>query len=252
MSAPPMEIPTDAEARQALLSTGKLRAGVVRAPAAGVFFVSADDPMSPRGVTVDIARELARSLGAEATFNVFPNSGECTDAVAAGGLDVAFMPVDDERRRKVDFGPAYYLLRSTFLVDGAGVATIAGYRQHGRRFVGIAGTTTLRAAIRTFGAERAVDVPSVEEALALFASGAVDAVALSEDYLRVVQANHPGSVVMAEAFQETSISIAVGKNRPVALRLATAFLENAKMTGLVRRIFNEHGLGNEPVAPAGL
>nr|WP_283771543.1 transporter substrate-binding domain-containing protein [Chelatococcus sp. YT9] len=246
-----MEIADNATARHALLTTGKLRVGVVRAPTAGVFFVSVDDQMRPDGVTVDIARELAHSLDADATFQVFPNSGECTEALAADVVDVAFMPVDDERRRKVDFGPAYYLLRSTLLVDGAGIASIAGYRQRGRRFVGIAGTTTLRAAIRTFGAERAIDVPSVDEAIALFASSVVDAVALSEDYLRAVQAGYPGSVVMAEAFQETSISIAVGKEKPVALHLATTFLENAKTAGVIRRIFDSHGLGDEAVAPAG-
>ena len=242
----------DAAVRTELLPTGKLRAGVVRAPAAGVFFVSVDDQMRPDGVTVDIARDLARSLSAEATFQIFPNSGKCTDALAAGDVDVAFMPVDDERRCKVDFGPAYFLLRSTFLVNAPEIATIAGYRQGGRRFVGIAGTTTLRAAIRTFGPERAIEARGVEEAIALFGSGAADAVALSDDYLRVLQAEHPGSIVMEEAFQETSISIAVGKGKRVALDLATGFLEGAKVSGLVRRVFDRHGLGKEPVAPAGL
>ena len=51
-------------------------------------------------------------------YRVFPNSGECTEATSAGAVDVAFMPVDEERRKKVAFGPAYYLLESTYLVSG--------------------------------------------------------------------------------------------------------------------------------------
>lgn len=250
MTTPMQSLPASPEARRQLLPTGMLRAGVVRAPAAGVFFVGVDDRGTPRGVTVDIATALADGLGVAPLFSVFPNSGECTDALAAGGIDVAFMPVDAVRRARVDFGPAYYLLRSTFLLAaGSGLRTGADYRARGRRFAGIAGTTTLRAAARTFGEDRAVEARSVEDALALLGSGAVDAVALSEDYLRMVQPDFPGSVVMQDAFQETSISIAVGKGRADALALAGTFLDSAKAAGVVRAIFDRHGLADEPVAP---
>lgn len=233
------------------LPTPSLRVGVVHAPNAGVFFVAVDDSGMPSGVTVDLGGELARHLDVAATFTVFPNSGECTEAVAQGQVDVAFMPVDEFRRGKVDFGPAYYLLRSTFLLaSGLAVRTVADYQLRGRRFVGISGTTTLRAAIRSFGAERAVEARSVEEALAMFDAGAVDAVALSEDYLKAVQPHHRGSSVMAEAFQQTSISIAVGKHNETALDFATSFLETAKSDGTVRRIFDRRDLAGEPVAPA--
>lgn len=235
-----------------LAPEGKLRAGVVRAPQGGVFFVSVDEQAQPVGVTVDLIRQFARDLQLEPVFSVFPNSGECTDAVASGGIDIAFMPVDAERRRKVDFGPAYYLLRSTFLLAaGTGIRTIADYRQRGRRFVGIAGTTTLRAAIRTFGAERAVEARGVDEAMAQFAGGAVDAVALSEDYLAMAQPNYPGSSVMEDAFQETSISVALPRQRPLAFALAGRLLEQAKSSGQVRAIFDRNGLSGEAVAPVG-
>jgi len=242
----------DPDARRALLPAGTLRVGVVCAPTAGVFFVGVDGQARPHGVTVDLGTDLAHRLDAEPVFDVFPNSGECTDALAAGRIDVAFMPVDDHRRAKVDFGSAYYLLRSTLLIAAtAGLRSMADYRDRGGRFVGIAGTTTLRAAARAFGTERAVEARSVEEALALFGAGDVDAVALSEDYLRAVQADYPGSVVMADAFQETSISIAVGKGRAAALAFASGFLEDAKETGMLRTVFDRHGLAGEPVAPPG-
>lgn len=242
----------DAAGRRELLPTGALRVGVVRAPAAGVFFVEVDTGSRPIGVTVDLGTDLARLLDVDPMFEVFPNSGECTEALAGGRLDVAFMPVDEFRRSRVDFGPAYYLLRSTFLVAaGTGVHSRASYQERGKRFVGIAGTTTLRAAERTFGKDRALEARSVDEALERFASGDVDAVALSEDYLRAIQPDFPGSELMADAFQETGVSIAVGKGKAQALGIVSTFLENAKETGQVRLIFDRHGLAHELVAPVG-
>lgn len=243
----------DAAATSELAPRGRLRAGVIRAPEAGVFFVAVGADRAPRGVTADIFLALGGTLGLAVDFGVFPNSGECTDALARGEIDVAFMPVDDIRRAKVAFGPAYYLLRSTFLIAaGAESRTIAEYRERGKAFVGIAGTTTLRAAIRTFGGERASEARDVDEAVARFARGAVDAIALSEDYLRAVQPRFPGSVVMEDAFQETSISIAVPKDRPQASALVAEFLETAKAAAAIRRIFDGRGLAGEPVAPPGV
>jgi len=241
---------SDSRARLELMPTGKLRDGVVRAPVAGVFFVRVDDGGRPRGITVDLFEALAEVLGTETIFSVFPNSGECTDTLASGGIDVAFMPVDEERRRKVKFGPAYYLLRSTFLIAGEqGIRTAAEYQARGRRFVGITGTTTLRAAARAYGAERAFEARGVDEALTAFANGEADAVALSEDYLRMVQPRFPGSIVMEEAFQQTGIAIAVSNQRPAALELASDFLEHARKSGLVRQVFDRHGLTEEALAP---
>ena len=68
----------------------------------------------PRGVTVDLANALARKLGRPLELIVYPNSGELTAAGPRGEWDVAFMPVDDERAKVVDFGPAYYLLREHY------------------------------------------------------------------------------------------------------------------------------------------
>ena len=42
--------------------TGKLRGGVVVAPAASAFFAIKDDKGEPRGVTVDLLRAFAAAL----------------------------------------------------------------------------------------------------------------------------------------------------------------------------------------------
>ncbi len=242
-----------AEGANQLASTGTLRVGVVEAPNAGAFFITRDKSSGQlRGVTVDLGAALAQKLGLPVEYRVFPNSGECTEATASGAVDVAFMPVDDERRTKVDFGPAYYLLESTYLVTAAsGVTRLADMDQPQIRIVGIANTTTIRASGRSLTHTKPIPARSVEEALEMMRGGQADALALSRDSLKPFLALLPGSRILDGGFQQTSISVAVPKGRPEALAYVAAFVEDAKANGTVRAAFDRVGLADQPVAPAG-
>lgn len=234
-----------------LAPSGTLRVGLVEAPNCGAFFVSRTQASRRlQGVTFDLGAAFAAQAGLEVEYTVFPNSGECTEATASGAVDVAFMPVDDLRRAKVAFGPAYYMLESTYLVSAAsGVTNLAEVDQAHIRVVGIAGTTTIRASAQTLGNTVPVAVRSVEEATAMVRDGHADALALSRDSLKPVMAAVPGSRILDGGFQRTGISIAVPRGRPAALARATAFIEGAKASGALRAIFDGAGLADELVAP---
>jgi len=64
--------------------TGKLRGGVVAAPAASAFFAIREDKGEARGVTVDLIRSFAVALKLPLTLQIYDNSGQVTDAVASG------------------------------------------------------------------------------------------------------------------------------------------------------------------------
>jgi len=228
----------------------KLRIGLVEAPSAGVLFVARRPDGAPFGVTADLGAALARALGRPAIFTVFPNTGAATDATHAGSIDVTFMPVDDLRRQLVDFGPGYYQLESTYLVSGAsGITDVAQVNRPGLRVVAIAGTTTFRASARTLTATQPVPVPSVADAVNLMRSGQADALALSRDSLQPFLAELPGSRIVTGGFQQTMVAIAVPKGRTDALRAVSDWLNGAKASGLVRQVFDAHGLQAEAVAP---
>ena len=229
---------------------GVLRVGLIEAPAAGVLFIHRGKGGEPRGVTVDLSNELARLVGVPLAITILPNSGEATDAVHTGKLDVSFMPVDDVRRALVDFGPGYYELESTYLVNGASAITdVAQVDREGLRIVAIEGTTTMRASSRTLRFAQPRPVPSVAEAVGLMRSGEADAFALSRDSLRSLVIDVPGSCIVTGGFQRTLVAVAVPKDRPEALAGVTAWLQAAKATGFVRRTFDAHGLASETVAP---
>jgi polar amino acid transport system substrate-binding protein len=237
--------------RRELAPTGRLRVGVVSAPKANVFFVVTDADGRPHGVTADLGDELARTLEVASEYFVAHNSGEITDALENGLIDVAFLPVDDERRKRVEFGPAYNLFESTCLVLGSsGFRTVSDLDRPGVRVGGEANTTTIRAAARELKSAVVVAVPSVAEAIDMLRGGRIDAFALGRDALVPYQAEIPGSRILEGHLHSSGIAIAVPKQRPAALAYVSAFFNEAKASGLIRRVFDRAGLQSATVAPA--
>jgi polar amino acid transport system substrate-binding protein len=233
-----------------LIPTGKLRSGIVFAPELSALFVVKDANGEPRGITVDLSRELAKKLGVALEFAMAPNSGIITDALAAGEIDVAFMPIDEERKRRVDFGPAYFIVQSTYLVTAAsGLHTLADVDQPHVRVVGIANTTTIRASARTLKTTQPIAAAGVGDAVEMLRTGKADVFALSRESLPPFVPQIPGSKIVDGGFQQTGVAIAVPKGRPAALAYVTQFMNEAKASGVVRRALDAAGFKNDPVAP---
>ncbi len=247
--APLAERP-DPAALKELAPTGKIRFGVVSAPEQSTFFVLKAAGGRPRGVTVELANELARRLGTPIEFMVAPNSGELTEALVAGAIDAAFMPVDDERRKRLDFGPSYFVGRNTYLVrPGSNIRTMAEVDRPEVRVVGISGTTTIRSAARVLKTAKVSPATSVDDALEMLRSGKADAFALTHDTLPPLAARVPGSRILDGDFNRVYVGIAVQKQRPAALAYVTEFMEDAKASGAVRRAFDNAGFKDAAVAP---
>jgi polar amino acid transport system substrate-binding protein len=233
-----------------LIPTGKLRFGVAFAPKMSALFVVKESDGTPRGIAADLGNELARELGVPVEFMVAPNTGVLTDALASGAIDTAFMPVDDERMKRLDFGPAYTAVESTYMVTAAsGIKTLAEVDRPGVRVVAIANTTTIRAAGRTLKQTAPVAAASIDDALAQLRAGQADAFALGRDSLPAFVAQFPGSHIVDGGFQQTVIAIAVPKGRSQALAIVTKFMEQAKASGAVRRAMDRAGMQDLPVAP---
>jgi polar amino acid transport system substrate-binding protein len=233
--------------------SGKLRVGVGVGIAASPFWATRDASGKPKGVTLDLGAALAKQLGVPVEYVVYPNSGEVTDGGPKGEWDVAFMPVDAERKKIVDFGAAYYLSESTYLVrGGSGIETIEQVDRPGVRVGGVAGTTTIRSSERTLKAVKPVAYRTVQEMVDLMKAGQLDAIALGRDSLANLAPQVPGSKSLPGHFHATSIAVAVPKNHPAALAYVTLFIEQAKADGTVRRALDAAGLTKAAVAPAGV
>jgi polar amino acid transport system substrate-binding protein len=233
-----------------LIPTGRLRFGVAFAPKMSALFVIKEADGQPRGITADLGSALARKLGVPVDFMVAPNTGVLTDALAEAKIDAAFMPVDDERRKRLDFGPAYCAVESTYMVmPASGIRTLAEVDRPGVRVVGVANTTTIRAAGRTLTNTQPIAATSIDDALAMLRDGKADAFALGRDSLPDFVAQFPGSFIVDGGFQQTVIAIAVPKGRPAALAYVTEFMLEVKRSGAVRAAMDRAGMNGLAVAP---
>jgi polar amino acid transport system substrate-binding protein len=233
-----------------LAPTGHLRGGIVISPAPSAFFAIKDDTGAARGVTVDLLNAFAAALKLPLAMQVYSNSGEVTEAVAVGICDVAFMPRDAAREKVVAFGPAYYIIGSTYLVPaGSTIQSIDEVNRAGVRIVAISNTTTARSARRTAPNASVEEVPSVDQMAEMARTGQGDAFALSHDSFAGLLPKLPGARVLAGNFQQTGIGVAVPKGRPAALAIVSALLEDAKRSGVVRRALDAAGFKDAEVAP---
>ena len=233
-----------------LVPTGKLRVGVAYAPAPTPIFVAKDAAGDVHGVPRDLGSALAKTLGVPVEIVVVATTGELTDACSSGAIDVGFMPADDERRTRVDFSPPYFVIESTYLVAGpSAIKTLADVYRRDVTVVGIAGSTTMRAAGRSLKSAKVVPAKSVDEAMGMMKAETAQAFALTHDALPPLQKQLPGSRILDGAFQTTGVAIALHKDRPAALAYVKDFVDSAKANGIVRRAFDDAGLNRLPVAP---
>ena len=242
----------DAAVLQELAPTGRLRIAVAISPSPSAQFAIRDGD-GFRGVAITLGRALAKKLGVEAEILPHNGSGEIQNSAADNKWDVAFLPVDAERKKFVDFGNAYHLLQSTFLVKpGSKFQSVKDANMKGVGLGGVANTATFRAAKVATPEATHIDFANVDLAVEAMKEGRIEAIALSRESLLGLVGKIPGSRVLDDAFLNSSTSVCVPKGRPAALAYVTAFIEEAKASGLVRAALDEMGLTASQVAPAGM
>jgi polar amino acid transport system substrate-binding protein len=237
-----------------LAPTGKLRVAIGVSPAPSAFYAIKDANTGKfRGITVDLAAALARKLGVEVEFLPHLASGEIQGSVNSGVWDVTFMPVDEERKKILDFGSPYHLLQSTYLVrESSPLKSVTDANAAGVRIVGVANTATFRASNRASPNAQHISVEGVAAAVEIMRAGDADTLALGRESLIGVAAKLSGSRILDGGFLNSTTAVAVAKGKPAALAYVSAFIEEAKASGLVRRSFDDIGLTNAVVAPAGM
>jgi polar amino acid transport system substrate-binding protein len=242
----------DADVKQQLTPTGKLRIAIAVSPSPSAQFAIKDGE-TYRGVAVMLGQALAKKLGVPAELLAHQASGEIQNTAADNRWDVAFLPVDAERKKFVDFGNAYHLLQSTFLVaPGSTMKSVKDADAKGVGIGGVANTATFRAAMKATPNATHIEFSGVDAAVAAMKEGRIQAISLSRESLAGLVSKIPGARILDDTFLNSSTAVCVPKGKPASLAYVSEFIEEAKASGLVRKALDEMGLTASQVAPAGM
>src|SRR5882724_12595389 len=140
----------NAAALRDLAPSGSLRVAIAVGPAASALWCVRDAATGKaRGVPVELGTALAQWLRVPVELVEYDSSGKIIAATDSNAWDVTFVPVDDDRKKVVDFGAPYHLLQSTYLVaPGSAIKTVEEVNRAGVRIAGVDGTTTFRASTK--------------------------------------------------------------------------------------------------------
>ncbi|WP_046115402.1 transporter substrate-binding domain-containing protein [Aquincola tertiaricarbonis] len=243
-----------AEVRQALVPTGTLRIAVY--PGSPTSMVGADRATAatgqPRGLTVELGRELARRLGVPSELVVFDRVAQVVDALHAGQADMTITNATPARAALVDFtAPVVGLELGVLVLAGSPVTTVASMDQPGVR-VGVSQGSSSQAALGQ-RLQHAVLVPadSLAAATTLLKERRIDAFATNKGILFQLADQLPGAQVLPGRWGLESLALAVPPARRAGADFLQAFVADPRTQALVQQAAQRAGLRGtaEPERP---
>ncbi len=236
------------EAVEDLAPAGKLTAAINF----GNTVLAQQDPATgkPRGISADLARELARRLGVDVEFLTFDTAGKAFEAVKAAACDIGFLANEPARAAEIAFTAPYVVIEGTYLVptgsplrnvdevDRAGVRIAVGNKAAYDLYL----TRTLKHA-------ELGRAPSSAAAVDLFLREKLEAAAGVKQPLVQFAAAHPEVRVMEGRFMAIEQAMCMPQGRAAGARYLRQFVEEMKASGFVAAGLQKSGQGDAMVAP---
>lgn len=205
----------------------------------------------PRGVSVDLAQELARRLNARLEPVTFASAGQVVEAVKAGKVDIAFVAIDPVRGADIRYSAPYVVIEGAYLVrqespvrrndevDRTGLRVAVG--------AGSAYDLFLRRELKQATLVRAPTSPVVVD---LFLAQNLEVAAGVKQQLEADARRVPGLRLLDGRFMVINQAIGTPRSRGEAGALYLGrFVEEMKASGFVAQALQRHGIEGAAVAP---
>lgn len=242
--------PSSTEAIQQLAPSGRLRVAINL----GNAVLAQGTPQVPRGVSVDLARELARRTGLSLELVPFEAAGKVFEALKANAWDVAFFAIEPARAAEVDFTTPYVLIEGTYMVrNESPLRTIEDVDKPGIKIAvgrGSAYDLYLTRSLKSAELVRA-QTGGNRAMIDLFMTEKLDVVAGVRQQLQAYAKTDPSMRIMDGRFQVIRQAMGTPKGRPLASAYLKSFVEDVKALGFVAEGLKRSGQTDAQVAPAG-
>jgi len=233
-----------------LAPTGRLRTAINF----GNTVLAQPDPAGgpPRGVSGELARELARRLGVGVDYVTFDAAGKVFEALKEGLWDVAFLAVDPVRAAGIAFTAPYVVIEGVYLVPkDSGLQTVEDVDRDGVRIAVAKGSAYDLYLSRAIKHATLVRQPSGPEALEMFVRDGLEAAGGVRQPINAFAQAHPDTRVIPGRFMAIEQAMGTIKGRDAGVAYLRTFIEEMKASGFVAQALAASGQGDAAVAPPG-
>lgn len=226
----------------ALAQTGTLRATI---NVGNPILAGRDETTGePRGVSVDIARQLAQRLGVPLECVVVEAAAKSVETVAGGRADVGFFAIDPVRGAEIAFTEPYILIEGCYLVrQDSQIRDNSQVDAPGTRVAAGAGSAYDLFLARELKHATIVRVPTSPAVVDAFIQQDLEVAAGVKQQLQSDAARHRGLRLIEEPFMVIRQAMGVAKSRggPAAQYLRD-FVDDLRASAFVREALARHGI----------
>jgi polar amino acid transport system substrate-binding protein len=238
-----------AQEKSDLAPTGKLRAAI---NFGNPVLASRGPGGEPQGVSVDLARELAKRLGVPVELIPFNAAGKVVEAGRAGVWDVAFVALDPKRAAEIEQSPPYVLIEGSYLVrEGSPLHSNEEVDRRGRRVAVGRGSVYDLYLTRSLKEAEIIRAPTSPAVVDFFLKENLDVAAGVKQQLESDAKRVGGVRLLPGHFMVISQAMASQKGKASGARYVRGFIEEMKASGFVAQALERHGVHGALVAPKG-
>ena len=204
------------------------------------------------GVSVDLARELARRLGVDLALVVVDAAGKSVEAVNSEEADVGFFAIDPLRGARIAFTAPYLLIEGNYMVkDASAIRTNAQVDVAGNHVVVGKGSAYDLYLTRTLQHATIVRAATSAAVVADFLASGAEVAAGVKQQLEADGARAGGLRLLADRFMviQQAMGLPTGRG-PGAAAFLAGWVEAMKASGFVANALQRHGITGALVAPA--
>jgi polar amino acid transport system substrate-binding protein len=236
------------KARAELAPTGVLRAGINLSNFLLVTGRSASG--DPEGVSPDMAKAIAAAIGVPVQLVPFKSPGELGDQAENNVWDIGNIGAEPQRARTISFTAAYCEIEATYMVPaGSPIKSIAEVDKKGVKIV-----TSARSAYglwleNNIKNAELIQIAGLDGAFNKFKDDKIDVLAgLRPGLLKDIQ-KMPGATILDGKFSAVQQAVGTPKKNTEGAKFLSAFVEEAKRSGLVAKLIEKHKANGLSVAP---
>ena len=233
-----------------LAPTGKLRAAInFGNPVLAVKDAATGEP---RGVSVDLARELGRRLGVPVELVTYEAAGKVTDALKSGAWDVAFLAIDPVRAAEISYTPPYVVIEGAYLVPRDSlIRSNEDVDRPGVRIAVATGSVYDLYLSRALKQATLVRTPVSAEVVGMFIAQNLEVRAGVKPQLEAEAARIPGLRLLGGRFMVIDQAMGTPRGREAGVRYLRDFIEKMKASGFVAFSLARNHVEGAGIAPPG-